>query len=285
MKIKLDMSATWLFSVIIAGLFVIALPQSYSANTEYLLVGTGYGISQNTVHDTTIQLALMIMNGQDVMLQSGHILLGDDSHSIKNLDLSFLRNGKLFRINAVSNDDLTIKGMGRLITSNEDGSIYQITARTTKENTSQKIILLATLMQDKTTQAQIPQAQTELIQKQDVLLLVEHYDRVEWKSQYKFAVRTFDPQLNTNHEFHKTSGYLEGASISAKITDPLGNVIKVSNGVMQKFGYYEDDLLIPDNARTGNYVLNVTVSGKNFNTSTKELTFFVIPLSTDTASP
>ncbi|MGQ0771745.1 MAG: hypothetical protein ACT4NT_03110 [Nitrososphaerota archaeon] len=280
MKIKLDMSATWVFFVIIGVFFIIALPQSYSENADYLLVGTGYEISQNTVHDTTIQLALKIMNGQEVILQSGQILSGDGSHSIKNLDLSFLRNGKLFRINAVSNDDLTVKGMGKLITSNEDGSIYQITARTTKENTSQKIILLATLMQDK-----ITQAQTESVHKQDVLLLVEHYDRVEWMSQYKFVVRTFDPQLNTNYEFYKVSGYLEGVQISAKITDPLGNVIKVSNGTTQKFGYYEDSIIIQDNARTGNYVLNVTTSGENFNTSTKELTFFVIPLSTTSDTP
>lgn len=285
MKIKLGMGHTWLFFVITAGLFAIALPQSYSENTDYLLVGTGYGISQNVVHDTTIQLALKIPDGQEVILQSGQVLLGDGSHSIKNLDLSFLRNGKLFRINAVSNDDLTVKGMGRLVTSNEDGSIYQITARATKENTSQKIILLATLMQDKTIQAQTTQAETEPEQKQDVLLLVEHHNRVEWKSQYKFVVRTFDSQLNANYEFYKTSGYLEGVQISAKITDPLGNVIKVSNGTTQKFGYYEDSIIIQDNARTGNYVLNVTASGKNFNTSTKELTFLVIPLSTDTATP
>jgi uncharacterized protein YfaS (alpha-2-macroglobulin family) len=117
-------------------------------------------------------------------------------------------------------------------------------------------------------------------------LLVDHYNRVEWKHQYKFVVRSFDPQLNTNYEFYKTSGYLEGVHISAKITDPLGNVIKISNGITQKFGYYEDSIIIQDNARTGNYVLSVTASGKDFNTSTKELAFLVVPLSsTDTATP
>jgi hypothetical protein len=48
----------------------------------------------------------------------------------------------------------------------------------------------------------------------------------------------------------------------------------------QKFGYYEDSVIIPDNARTGIYKLVVTVSGEKHQSITKEFTFVVFPLNT-----
>jgi uncharacterized protein YfaS (alpha-2-macroglobulin family) len=59
--------------------------------------------------------------------------------------------------------------------------------------------------------------------------------------------------------------------------DPLGNAVKSFTGQTQKFGYYEDSFLIPDNARLGTWKLNVTASGDQFKTTSKEFVFFVDP--------
>jgi hypothetical protein len=168
-------------------------------------------------------------------------------------------------------NDMTIKMNGKLVTSNDDGSIYQLNGYADEKDGSHKLILHVVIAPESTIHGSSDD-------KQNILLLVDHYDRVEWKSQYKFIVKTYDPKSNPMSSFHLNSGFLEGVQIRAMITDPLGNTIKVSDGMTKKFGYYEDTLIIPDNARTGLYTLNVTASGEKFNTTTKELTFLVIPL-------
>ena len=263
------MKATIFFYILIACIFVNIPIQSYSESVDYALVGNGYGILGDTVREIMIKLTLKNYDGK-MVFQNGQATLGNENYTIKKLDMSFLQNGKLIKINAVTNDDITVKATGKLVTSNKDGSIYQLSGQANNKS-SQKLIILATLLLEKTT------PQTTTTDKQDILLLVKHYDRVEWKSPYKFVVRAFDPKLNPTSDFSITSGYLEGIKISAKVIDPSGKTLKASDGFTQKYGYYEDTIIIPDNARTGNYALNVTASGKNFNTVTKELTFVVIP--------
>lgn len=265
------MNAILVFYVFIASLFVIVPIQSYSAPIPHVFIGNGYGTIGGVVQDATIELALN-KDGDKITFQSGQILLGNEIHTIKEYDMSYLKNNKFFTIHAVTNDGITMKGKGKLVASNEGGMIYQLSGKVSKNDHSQKLTMYAFLMPEKIT----PQA--KLNDKKDILLLVEQYGRVEWKNPYKFVVRTFDPALNPQSDFYASSGYLEKITIHAKILDPLGSTIKISDGTTQKFGYYEDGVVIPDNARTGNYVLNVTASGENFKTVSKELTFAVIPL-------
>jgi hypothetical protein len=265
------MNAVLVFYVFIASLFVIIPTQSYSAPVPHVFIGNGYGIIGNMVQDAMIELALN-KDDDKITFQSGQLLLGNEIHTIKKYDMTYSKGNKFFTIDAVTNDGITISGKGKLVSSNEGGLIYQLSGKASKDNYSHKLDMHALLMPEKTIK------QAELVDKKDILLLVEHYNRVEWKSQYEFVVRTFDPALNPTSDFHASSGYLEKIKIHAKMLDPLGSVIKVSEGVTQKFGYYEDSIVIPDNARTGNYVLNVTAAGENFKTVSKELVFTVIPL-------
>jgi hypothetical protein len=241
------------------------------AYADYGLNGVGYATSDQQISDTSIDLKL---DSTKVALQGG-LQIGDQIHSLKNIDLSFFQNSKIFRLGATSNDGLEIRGTGRLVTSSSHGSIYQMNGLAIKDDASQRLNLSLVLTQSES------KIQTEAKEKQDVLLLVKHFNRVQWKNLYKFTAKTFDPKSNHLSNFDQTSGYVKGVGITAKITDPLGNVIKISNGTTTKFGYYEDRLLIPDNARTGPYVLNVTAYGENYKTTSKELTFFVIPLGTN----
>lgn len=263
------MKAALTFCILFASIFVVPA-QSISESTDYVISGSGYGILRNSVHDVTIEL-LLKGDGNTVVFQNGQILIDSQVRSIRDLSLTLLQNGKAIEISGVTNDSIDISAKGRLAASNGGGSIYQLIGQTNDKNNSQKLILSVVLAPERTA------SQTSSGDKQDVLLLVDHYARVEWKSPYKFIVKTFDPKLNPTSNFNTVYGSIDGVKIHAKITDPLGNTFKISEGVTQKFGYYEDIILIPDNARTGNYVLNVTASGDKFNTVTKELTFLVIP--------
>lgn len=268
--------------------------QSFSANAQtFVMEGAGYGISDKETEFVEIQLYL---GPSKRVLQDGHLQISDKVYSIESLNLSFYRSEKIFRINAVAENDSAFTGIGRLILSNQDGSVYLLSGKLDNNGVTEKIILYTILKE-----GSLPQTQNDITEedqmeeqgfatvlpdKKDVLLLVKHTDRVEWLNSYKFTARTFDPKENTFSNFDKTSGYLEGVEISADVTDPLGNIVKTFAGKTQKFGYYEGSFLIPDNARVGTWKLNITASGDQFKTTNKEFVFFVDPPRSDgTTSP
>jgi hypothetical protein len=263
----------------------ILFTQSYAQETDYFLSASGYKISDDAASKMTLDFQLEMVSPANPILRQGTLVLDDEERTIESFNLILYRDGRLFRLNAES-DDLTIRANGRMLASNQEGSIYQLSGATTKDGVSERFLLVAILrpIEGQKTESAEMLPEKEQVEKKDALVLVQHVDRVEWMGLYKFTVRTFDPLLNSFSDFYKTSGYLEGVPISAKITDPLGNVIKTSSGETQKFGYYEASLLIPDNSRTGAYVLNVTVSGEKFKASSKELTFFVTPPRPDGSS-
>jgi hypothetical protein len=275
-----------LLALLIFALAILFAP-SYAQEADYLLSASGYKISDDAASGMTLDFQLEMSSPANPVLQQGTFVLDGEERVIENFNLIFYRDGRLFRLNAESGD-LAIRANGRMLASNQEGSIYQLSGAVTRDGASERFLLVAIL---KPAEAQKPADSAEMLpeevvaEKEDVLVLIKHTDRVEWRSLYQFTVRTFDPLLNSFFDFYKTSGYLEGVPISATITDPLGNVIEILNGETKKFGYYDGSFLIPDNSRTGTYVLNVTVSGEKFKTSSKEMTFFVTPPPTDDSSP
>ncbi|WP_148550746.1 hypothetical protein [Candidatus Nitrosotenuis cloacae] len=265
----------FLLILLVAALALIVPSVSYS-DTGFVLAGNGYGKTSNGVQTTSLQ-ALLDFSDSEIMFQSGRLLIGDDTHTITDMTISLSNNKKSLKLTATS-DDLGITASGKLILSAGANSIYHIQGKTSD---SESFSIFAILKQDKKLVIE-----TQKPTQKDILLLVKQTERVEWKSPYKFTIRTFDPKLNTLSDFHSTSGYLEGITISTIITNPIGDKIKTSEGMTQKFGYYEDSVIIPDNARTGIYTLNVTASDKDYKTVSKEFTFVVFPISTGpTATP
>lgn len=253
----------------VAALALIVPNMSYS-DTGFVLSGNGYGTTNNSIQTISLQ-ALLDFSDSKIQFQSGRFLIGDDIHTITDMIVSLTNNKKSLKLTADS-DDLGITASGKLVLSTSSDSIYHIQGETSD---SKLFSVFAVLKQDKK-----PTSETQKPSQKDILLLVKQTERVEWKSPYKFTVRTFDPKLNPLSDFHSTSGYLEGITISTSITDPIGDKIKTSEGMIQKFGYYEDSVIIPDNARTGIYTLVVTASGKDYKTTSKEFAFVVFPIST-----
>lgn len=276
-----------LLALPIFALAILFMP-SYAQETDYYLSASGYKISDDAASEMTLDFQLEMLSPANPVLRQGTLVLDGEERTIENFNLIFYRDGRLFRLNAES-EDLTIRANGRMLASNQEGSIYHLSGAITRDGTSERFLLVAILKpieeQKTADSAEILPEKEIVAEKEDVLILIQHTDRVEWRSPYQFTVRTFDPLLNSFSDFYKTSGYLEGVPISATITDPLGNVIETLNGETQKFGYYDGSFLIPDNSRTGTYILNVTVSGEKFKTSSKDLPFFVDPPRPDGSTP
>jgi len=270
--------------------FLIIPIHAYSQPQSFVLAGSGFGTIHKAIEGASLQTKLQIPESGKVVFESGQFLLGDETHSIEDMNLSLFYNKKFIRLVANSDDAISITASGRLVASAGDDLIYHINGKTSRQSNNEGFSLFAVLKQNTIQNDSkelgisgilpknvLTQSIDDLTPKQDLLLLVKQYDRVEWKNPYKFTVKTFDPEQNPLFDFYKTSGYLNDMQISAVVTNPIGEIIKTSNGMTQTFGYYEDSVIIPDNARTGTYTLNVTASGKNYVPVTQEFQFVVIP--------
>lgn len=276
--------------LLILGVLVMIPSASYSEPNN-ILAGKGYGAIQNNVEIVSLEISMQISDVGKSVFQNGKIVFGDESHSITNLNVSLLNNNKSIKLDAET-DDFTINASGRLVMSIDNDSIYQLLGETSNNDT---FSIFVRLTQDQTTRLNpTDPTKNPLVTKEfgsggilgsvespkkDLLLLVKQVDRVEWKSPYKFTIRTFDPKSNPLSDFYSMSGYVDGVQLSVTVTNSAGDIIKTSNGVTQKFGYYEDSMIIPDNARTGIYTLSISASGKDYQFTTRESTFVVSPIS------
>lgn len=281
--------------LLILGILVMIPSASYSESNN-ILAGKGYGTIQNNVEIVSLEISMQISDVGKSVFQNGKIVFGDESHSITNLNISLLNNNKSMKLDAET-DDFTINASGRLVMSIDTDSVYQLLGKTSNNDTFSIFVRLTqdqTTKLDPTDSTKNPLATKEFgaggilgsvdPPKKDLLLLVKQVDRVEWKSPYKFTIRTFDPKSNPLSDFYSTSGYVEGVHLSITVTNSAGDIIKTSNGITQKFGYYEDSMIIPDNARTGIYTLSISTSGKDYQFTTRESTFVVSPISSGSAS-
>lgn len=253
---------------VLAGLLTLISYPSYSEETSnYSIMGNGFSIINEQIIPVSFDALFQSSNNEQIKFQSGDIFLGNTKHQIKEIRLSLPQNKKSLELIA-NFDGFVLHASGKLVMSTNEGLIYdlrgQISQQEVKKSASFLVLLKQTVIQNPTP-----------VQKQDVLLLVKHHNKVEWKDDYKFTIRTFNPQLNQESDFYRTSGFLNDVNISAKIINPIGEVIKTSSGKTNESGYYEDSILIPDNARPGLYTLSVTASGKNYAVVTKELNFVV----------
>jgi len=149
--------------MVIAGLVsVLYLPSAYSdfvPNNKYLVEASGYLSGNQTIFDSTIALQLTTgsKNGNTMQttLDNGLITIAD-SHFLNSgtWQTSILRDGKYFIIKGDAQDQngnvIHLNLFGRIINSNQDGSIYTVTGKITGSETmkviySAKIISISTI--------------------------------------------------------------------------------------------------------------------------------------------
>ena len=142
------MKYVFLFLMVIAGLVsVLYLPSAYSdfvPNNKYLLEASGYLSGNQNIFDSTIALQLTAgsKSGDTIQatLDNGLVTIANIHYlNSGTWQTSILRDGKYFIIQGDAQDQngnvVHLNLFGRIINSNQDGTIYSITGKITGSET------------------------------------------------------------------------------------------------------------------------------------------------------
>ena len=143
--------------VIIFLLFVLFVSSGYfinesfaeiSENQAFLLEGSGFAVTEESIKTSEIDLTLSSQqqSGSSInfLTEDGFITLGEEEFVISELEGKFLREGRYIRINgnieSSTGLDTSISFFGRLVEESKDASVYGFTGRITTSDETHKII-------------------------------------------------------------------------------------------------------------------------------------------------
>jgi len=148
--------------VVSSGYFINESFAEISENQPFLLEGSGFAVTEESIRISEIDLALSSQqqSGSTInfLTENGFVTLDEEEFLISNLEGKFLREGRFIRISGditSSNGlDTSISFFGRLVEESKDASVYGFTGRITTSDDTYKIIYttkLSTLSQITTT--------------------------------------------------------------------------------------------------------------------------------------
>ena len=144
---KLTLSLLALF-VISSGYLINDVFAEVSENQAFLLEGSGFAVTEESIKITEMDLALSSQqrSGSSInfLTEDGFVTLNDEEFVISELKGKFLRGGNYIRINgnveSSNGFDTSISFFGRLVDESKDASVYGFTGRITTPDDSYKII-------------------------------------------------------------------------------------------------------------------------------------------------
>jgi len=147
--------------VVSSGYFINESFAEISENQAFLLEGSGFAVTEESILISEIDLGLSSQEQRgstiNFLTEDGFITLDDEEFLFSNLEGKFLREGRYIRINgsveSSSGFDTTVSFFGRLIEVSKDASVYGFTGRITTPDETYKIIYttkLSTLEKIKT---------------------------------------------------------------------------------------------------------------------------------------
>ena len=134
--------------LISSGYFINESFAEISENQAFLLEGSGFAVTEESIKTSEIDLALSSQqqSGSSInfLTEDGFITLGDEEFIISELEGKFLREGRYIRINgdieSSTGLDTSISFFGRLVEESKDASVYGFTGRITTSDETYKII-------------------------------------------------------------------------------------------------------------------------------------------------
>lgn len=134
--------------VISSGYLINNAFAEVSENQAFLLEGSGFAVTQESIKSTEIDLALSSQqhSGSSInfLAEDGFVTLNDEEFVISDLKGKFLRGGNYMRINgnveSSTGFDTSISFFGRLVDESKDASVYGFTGRITTSDDTYKII-------------------------------------------------------------------------------------------------------------------------------------------------
>jgi len=131
-----------------SGYFINESFAEISENQAFLLEGSGFAVTEESIKTSEIDLGLSSQqqSGSSInfLTEDGFITLGDEEFVISDLKGKFLREGRYIRINgnieSSTGLDTSISLFGRLVEESKEASVYGFTGRITTSDETQKII-------------------------------------------------------------------------------------------------------------------------------------------------
>ena len=139
---------TLLALLVISSGYFVNEAFAVSENEAFLLEGSGFAITKETIKISELDLALSSETQKgstiDFLIEDGFITLNDEEFVISELEGKFLREGRYIRINgnieSSTGFDTKIGFFGRLIEESKDAAVYGFTGRITTPDDTYKII-------------------------------------------------------------------------------------------------------------------------------------------------
>jgi len=134
--------------VVSSGYFINESFAEISENQAFLLEGSGFAVTEESIKVSEIDLGLSSQQQRgstiNFLTEDGFITLDDEEFLFSNLEGKFLREGRYIRINgsveSSSGFDTSVSFFGRLIEVSKDASVYGFTGRITTPDETYKII-------------------------------------------------------------------------------------------------------------------------------------------------
>lgn len=138
--------------VISSGYFINDSFAAVSENQAFLLEGSGFAVTEESIKISEIDLGLYSLQQRgssiDFLTDNGFITIDNDEYLVSELEGKFLREGKYIRLNgnveSSSGLDTPISFFGRLVEESKDAAVYGFTGRITTDDIY-KIIYTAKL--------------------------------------------------------------------------------------------------------------------------------------------
>ncbi len=159
-----------------SGYFINESFAEISENQAFLLEGSGFAVTEESIRISEIDLGLSSQQQRgstiNFLTEDGFITLGDEELVISNLEGKFLREGRFIRINgnieSSSGFDTSISFFGRLVEESKDASVYGFTGRITTPDDTYKVIYTTKL----STLSKITTTTTESEEPGDITLYI-----------------------------------------------------------------------------------------------------------------
>jgi len=134
--------------VVSSGYFINDAFAEISENQPFLLEGSGFAVTEESISISEIDLGLSSQQQRgstiNFLVEDGFVTIGNEEFFVSELEGKFLREGRYIRINgnieSQSGSDTSISFFGRIVEESRDATVYGFTGRITTSSDTYKVI-------------------------------------------------------------------------------------------------------------------------------------------------
>ena len=164
--------------VVSSGYFINDAFAEISENQPFLLEGSGFAVTEESIHFSEIDLGLSSrqQSGSTInfLVEDGFVTIGNEEFFVSELAGKFLREGRYIRINgnieSTSGSDTSISFFGRIVEESRDATVYGFTGRITTSSDTYKVIYTTKL--SALSQITSTSSSTEPEKSEDIILYI-----------------------------------------------------------------------------------------------------------------